>query len=142
MFVLFFEELLSNPDSVLKNLLAFLGLDGRRSRNLPHANPHGQPRGILAKHLLQSIRLRLALRRIIPDPLLHFTHDRLLVKPAPKPRLDPDLRAKLISIYQPQVEEIASFVGRRPPWKNFGQSTFVSGFVPAKTRAPRKTRTA
>jgi len=140
MHVIFFEELLSNPDSVLRNLLAFLGLDTRRARNLPHANPHGQPRGVLAKHLLQSIQLRLALRSIVPDPLLRLAHDRLLVKPASKPELDPTLRAKLISIYRPQVEEIASFVGRRPPWKNFGQSTFVSGFVPA--RAPGDTRTA
>jgi len=119
MLVVFFEDLLSDPDSVLQDLLAFLGLDSRRARNFPHANPHGQPRGVLAKQLMQSTRLRLALRRIVPDSLLRLAHDRLLVKPAPKPELDPTLRAKLISIYQPQVEEIASFVGRRPPWKNF-----------------------
>jgi sulfotransferase family protein len=119
MLVVFFEELLNDPDSVLQELLAFLGLDSRRSMNFPHANPHGQPRGILAKHLLLSIRMRVVLGRIVPDPMRRFAHDRLLVKPTPKPELDPDLRAKLISIYRPQVEEIARFVGRRPPWNNF-----------------------
>jgi hypothetical protein len=118
--VVFFEELLNDPESVLQDLLAFLGLDDRDSKAvLPHANPHSRPRGLVAKLLLQSIPLRLVMRRIVPDPLLRFTHDRLLVKPAPKPELDPTLRAELISLYQPQVEEVASFVGRRPPWKNY-----------------------
>jgi hypothetical protein len=122
MHVVFFEELVNDPESVLQNLLAFLGVDDRGSKNvLPHAERHGRPRGLPAKLLLQSIPLRLMLRRIVPDPLLRFTHDRLLVKPAPKPELDPTLRAELTSIYRPQVEEVASFVGRRPPWKNFEQ---------------------
>jgi hypothetical protein len=119
MLVLFFEDLRDDPDPVLRELLAFLGLDGQRSTNFPHVNRHGRPRGVLAKHLLHSTRLRLALGRMVPDSLRRFSHDRLLVKPTPKPELDPDLRAKLISIYRPQVEEIATFVGRWPPWKNF-----------------------
>lgn len=117
--VVFFEELLNDADSVLRELLTFLGLDSRRSTTFPHSNPHGQPRGVLAKQLLLSTQVRLAVGRIVPDPMRRVVHDRLLVKPTPKPELDPDLRAKLISIFRPQVEEIACFVGRRPPWKNF-----------------------
>jgi hypothetical protein len=120
--VIFFEELASEPDAVLKGLADFLSLDhaGFGARGLVHLNEAALPRGEIARHLLGSPffrRLARALTPRRPRPSLR----RLLVSRKSVPAIDPQAHRLLVREYAGEADAVAAILGRRPTWRNFAE---------------------
>jgi hypothetical protein len=99
--VLLYDELVRDPDRLERSCARFLGID-------PDAFP---PRDrSAARNASQLPRLRWLQRATAPwrrsAPRIAAVVDRLNLRTAPYPALDPALRARLAAIFEPEIREL------------------------------------
>lgn len=122
--VLVFDEVIQEPRLALREVFRFLRLDTQPAEAIRLAahNPHRQPRGRLAGRILGSPGMRRTVRRLTTRRLRRIGR-RLLLRAAPKPTLDEDLRSRLASHYRDDVAATEELLGRELPWRGAGAST-------------------
>ena len=117
-----FDDLVRDPQGVFRSTLEFLGVDATVAVDLSVYNPSKTARSGRMQRLIFAPRgpmrrLFGALRRF---PLMHRLRDALVSansQTAARPRMDPDLRARLTAEFAPQVAELGSIIGRDlSPW--------------------------
>lgn len=116
--VLLFEDLKRDGEGVLRKIVDFLGLNAGPVANIDTTtihNSYAAPRGRWARRLAGSRISRVLGQTVVPRSLASFIFERVLVKSAPKPPLDPRARHLLCSIYEPEVAELEKVLGRSLP---------------------------
>ena len=120
--VVFFEELTSDSDAVLRGVADFLSLDfeGFGARGLGHLNEAALPRGEIARHLLGSPFFRRLARALTPRRARPSMR-RLFVSRKSVPAIDPQAHRLLVREYAGEADAVAAILGRRPAWRNFAE---------------------
>lgn len=115
--VFLLEELKENPRDLLYRIARFLGIDPEPMErvDLDRHYAYRAPRGELARKLRNDDRLQRFARWILPERLREFAGDRLLLADREKPPMDPEARAMLAEIYEPEIECLEDVLGRDLP---------------------------
>ena len=56
---------------------------------------------------------------LVPSGMRKWVRDKLLVRKAAKPVMDPEARAVLTDYYREDVRNLSAMLGRPLPWRNF-----------------------
>jgi hypothetical protein len=112
-----FEDLASDPASVYRDTLEFLGLDPTFTIDHRVENANKAPRSKLLQRLMFAPPrpLRGMYGRLRTMPAMHRLRDRLArsnVERATRQSMDPELRRQLTAEFAPQVEELGKLIGR------------------------------
>lgn len=122
--VLLFEDLVQEPDKVLRSLLEFLGI--ALPGQLPELGEHnafGISRSPLTAWLQQQHRLKQVLRHLLPLQSRAWITRHLLIKKAARPEPDAVAIRKLVAFYRDDVLATARFLQRPElPWNYFDGS--------------------
>jgi hypothetical protein len=118
--VLFFEEFIADTRAELARTLAFLEIDPSvASRiDLTIQNPFVLPRSRMSARVMGSRHARRVARRAVPGPVRTRAR-RLMLKRAPKPPLEPEVRRLLEEVYRPDMERLPEVLSRRLPWPEY-----------------------
>ena len=120
--VIIYDDLASEPASVYRKTLEFLGVDpssGEKDFKVVNANKNIRSRAfqaVLSEPLLRSAALSVGLG--LPRPLFHMLGKaetklwRLNTRSEPRPPLSPGLRAQLKREFAPEVERLSRLLGR------------------------------
>ncbi len=112
-FVLFFEELAKDPARVVRALYEFLDVDPSPADSLV-AKPHNQFRAPRNRAVERLVRARRLGRAVIP----RRARDRVFeaaMKPAKKPKPDPESIELLRNVFGPDVAALRELLGRDLP---------------------------
>jgi hypothetical protein len=122
--IIFFEELVSDTATIIRNLLNFLGLRGVDiDLNINMYNPYSTHINFLSNLLLSTKGIRKLIKRFServfsPDARKYFK-EKLLVKPAKKPLMGNDERIALTNYFYNDVNKLHVLLKRQLPWTNF-----------------------
>lgn len=115
--VVFFEEMTRDPVSVMRDVFAFLAVEPAVADELvvERRNTFRRPRGRLAKAILDSRRVRVAARHVVP---LRFRSrlEEALLAPGETPAIEPEVRRRLESVYGSDSAALERLLGRGLPW--------------------------
>jgi hypothetical protein len=129
-FVLFFEELTKRPAKVMEELYGFLGVDPGFAEQLdPKA--HNQFKVPRNRAVQRAMPARQLVRAMLPSAARERVN-RAVMKPAAKPRPEPEVVERLCRTYRRDVDRVRGLIERPFPraWdKRFPPST-VSGAQP------------
>jgi hypothetical protein len=108
-----FEDLAADAAALLRDLLAFLGVDSTfrfdLSRRYAPSGQIGNPfLGVLWRH---SLALRLAVRPYLPEGLRDLA-TRTLLRSVVKPEMKPETRARLLRHYRDDTLRLQDLMGR------------------------------
>jgi len=116
--VFLFEDLKRDSNRVLLEIARFLGVDtdavARIDTSEAH-NAYAMSRGRWAQRLAGAKLSRFLGRTVVPRPIGQFIFDRILLKPGPKPDIDPRAKKLLCEIFEPEVNELEHLLGRPLP---------------------------
>jgi hypothetical protein len=120
--VLFFEDLVADPTTNVRQVLDFLGVDGGYANSLspePH-NPYRRSRAGFAGRIFSSPHVRVVSRRLLPRGARARVKESL-TKTAPKPSVPVEDWKRLTALYRPDVKQLTKLLGRRPPWPAYAE---------------------
>jgi hypothetical protein len=119
--VYLFEELIEQPETTLRSILEFLGLDPSGPvPELRKENPSGVPRAALAAWLQKRPHLKKGLRHILPLRARAWLQHRLSLQSAPRPMPDGEAVNLLRAYYRDDMKKTCGQLGRESlPWPNF-----------------------
>jgi hypothetical protein len=114
---LFFEELISDPESELRRVFEFLGVEADLAATIDFKpyNRFARPRNRLAATISSSRRLRRASRLVLPIAARDWIDKRLNV-PRQRPAMEPEVRQLLERAYAPERSRLEALLGRELPW--------------------------
>ena len=115
--VIIFDDFRSNTAGVYRDVLEFLGVDPAFTPVFDVRNPNKRVRSPLIQRLVYQppgpiLRLIPRLRRL---PAVHWLRGAVLranSAPAPRDKIDPELRQRLTAEMAPEVERLATLIGR------------------------------
>lgn len=115
--VLLFDDLTTDPEGVYAKVTGFLGVSGAGPESFAARNPNKVPRSGALQRVLHGKRpplLTRASRLVGRRARLWLIRrlERANTRERPAPRLDPDGRRRLERELAPQIEELASLIGR------------------------------
>lgn len=123
--VLFFEDLVADPEQTLAGLWRFVGREGTEGPRLPHANPGRDTRlPFVERAAVRLLRPEGSARRLPTHraaPAVRAVRRRLTRELTVTPLSDGALD-HLVADYAPEVERVSLLLGRRPPWPRFAES--------------------
>jgi hypothetical protein len=112
--VYLFEDLCEAPRDLLGDIFSFLGVEPSPSASISMSRHHqsGQVRGALRRFLwTRSVGLRTTLRPMLPEGVRRLAAP-LFLKDLDKPRLRPDLRARICDVLAPDIERCQEQIAR------------------------------
>lgn len=112
--VCLFEELRDSPRDLLDDVFSFLAVDPSPSTAISMARHHqtGQVRGTLRRFLwTRSVGLRTSLRPLLPEGVRRVAAP-VFLKDLDKPRLEPELRARIQEVLAPDIERCQELIAR------------------------------
>lgn len=122
--VFLFEEFRRDPDSVLKEICLFAGLDGSQSFDTElESNVSGAPRSVLLARLMAPNGFTNFLRRILPSKLGQSIR-RIIrsMNTGKKTEISTESRAHLSALYQDDIAKLEALIGRSTGWRsNYNQ---------------------
>jgi hypothetical protein len=116
--VLMFDDLRRDAKAVLREIAGFLGLDPEPLAHVNTSqryNSYAAPRNQYLRRLAGARLSRMVGQALIPHRLGTFIFERIFLKQAPKPPLDPRARELLCSLYDPEIDKLERLMGRRLP---------------------------
>jgi Sulfotransferase domain len=120
--VLIFEELMADVPGAIREILTFLGIEHEIGDfTEPAQRQYSEVRGPLVRFLFGNRSISRFVEASVPYRLRKFVRNALLVKQAPKPRMDPKAREVLVRYYRDDVRRLEVLLGRRLPWRNFAE---------------------
>jgi hypothetical protein len=115
--IIIFEEFVKNPREAVRELMAFLGVNGDPSTlDLTPLNTYTSPRMASTAKLLDNNRLRRLWRRIAPARLRNKLSRKYLYQTATKPPMEEENRRYLEEIFRPDVDRLERILGKELPW--------------------------
>ena len=114
--VMLWDDLRRDGATVIRDALAFLGVDPTLAAAPPNANENKRVRSPLIQRLIFAPRLLLPLAPFLRRfPLVRAVRTRLLdMNSEAKPRapMDPALRRRLLDEFTPDIERLGALIGR------------------------------
>lgn len=117
--IIFFEEFVQSTEKIINEIADFLGIKQTYEFKAQIVNPYGVPRSKVATHLISSTKLSRFAKKIIPSSARSLVKDKVLLKPAKKPKMTEEDRNLLKNYYKNDVEKLKTFLRREIPWPNF-----------------------
>ena len=119
--VVFFEDLMADPQRWLPVIADFVGIDEalRGSPELARENSYSVARNGTAQRLLAAGWLRRAARRLTPAALRMAMRRWLIVESTQRPPLEPALEQQLTDYFRADVGAVAELLGVTPPWARY-----------------------
>jgi hypothetical protein len=141
--VLMFDDFRRDAKAVLREIAEFLGLDPNPLAHVDTSrkyNAYAAPRNQYLRRVAGANLSRMLGQALMPHWLGAFIFERIFLKHAPKPPLDPRARELLCSLYDPELDRLEKLLGRRLPglrhsWARDSQATLAfdeNGAVAAK----------
>jgi hypothetical protein len=121
--VLFFEELIADPERETRKVFDFLGVDARPGQDLAAGahNAHALPRNRLAALLYGRPRVRAGARVLAPRRLRPSV-EKLLMRRGPRDPIDSETDEELTEFFSPDVSRLEELLGRQTPWPRFREA--------------------
>jgi len=118
--IIIFEELIKNPKKTVEEILEFLGITTSLEdfKNEVH-NPYAVVRGPVAGYIFQHSAVRRFAQKIIPSSSRRILKEKVILNQQPKPKMNEEVKKKLVDFYRNDVEKLKTLIGRDLPWKNF-----------------------
>jgi Sulfotransferase family len=116
--VLLFEEFVDDPGARVEQTQSFLGVDLRRPAAFEPHNVFALPRNRLSRKILGNGVSRNLARRLLPRAVRAYGRE-LLLAPAAKPPMEPEIGRRLHEVYRSDVDGVARLLGRTLPWPAF-----------------------
>jgi len=118
--VIIFEEWITDPEKTIEEIIKFLKIDIPIVQyKIKNPNPFKNPRGSVAKFLLQNREVKKITGLFVPFSTSKIFAKKILLKKDIKPKIDEVDRDILKGIFEKDVEKLKSILGRDLPWKNF-----------------------
>ena len=119
--IVIFEELMTDIPGTLHEILEFLGIDHPVGEfTEPAQRQYGEVRGPIVRYLFGNRMISRASETLIPFKLRKLIRNTFLVRHAAKPQMAAEERDFLIRYYRDDVAQLELLLGRRLPWRNFG----------------------
>ena len=117
-YIEFFETFIKDPLPVLESIFDFLDVDPSFAQKvrLEEKNAFAVPRGGLSRALLASPAVREAVRAVVPRSLRMFMREKVLLRKADKPKMDPEARVFLQNLYANEASCLKALTGKEAPW--------------------------
>jgi len=117
--IIIFEEFIKNPKTFIEEILEFLGYNKplETFENEVH-NPYAVVRSSVTKYIFQNDTVR-KFAQIIPSSSRRILKERVMLKQQPKPKMNEEVKKKLVNFFHDDVEKLKTLLGRDLPWKNF-----------------------
>ncbi|MEH6639364.1 MAG: sulfotransferase [Porticoccaceae bacterium] len=116
--IFYYDEFLESPKDVLKEICKFVGVSPDfEFVEMSGVNKSGKPKSLLLAKLLAPNKLTYFARRVFPKKFGRAA--RKIFKDfnnGSKPKLDPDLRVRLLNEYREDIKRVEGFVGRSSGW--------------------------
>jgi hypothetical protein len=113
--IIFFDDFLGDTAGQYRKTLDFLGVDADFAPDFIVSNPAKPITPRLNRYFARRPRLRRTLHALVPTPIIRSLNYALPmfipVIPRP-PRIDPDLRRRLLPLFAPEIEKVEQLVGR------------------------------
>jgi len=118
--IIIFDDFKADTAGVYKNTLRFLGVDDSFEPEFKVINPNKVVRSKALREFLHdpppmARMARKIGKRLVPKPLRQQIMEglqRINIKYAPRPPMDPDLRHQLQEEFKPEVEKLSELLGR------------------------------
>ena len=115
--VIVHDDFRSDNLAVVRDVCRFLGVDDAFRPEMKRVNSNARPRSRWIQQVLehQPESVRAFVRSVTSKRLRHRVRDTLRglnAAPAPRPPLDPALRARLAHEFEPEVERLSGLLGR------------------------------
>lgn len=128
--VLFFEELVADPDGTLAGLWRFVGREGTVGAELPHRNRGRDARLPVVERTFAHLgRTQRARRWALAGRALRTVQRLQARELAPAP-LAGEAVSQIVEDYAPEVDRLTALLGRRPPWPRFAGTATSSATGP------------
>jgi hypothetical protein len=115
--IIIFEEYASDVKKSVKDILEFLEVDDYVPNNVDKAyNPYRQPLGKIGRAILQNPTIKGVAKSILPGDSARNLLRVTTGKKGKKPTLGSYERKELEKIFQQDVENLKSILGRNFPW--------------------------
>jgi hypothetical protein len=131
---LVFEEFVADPGAQLEQTQRFLGVEPLPPSDFEPRNVFALPRNRLSRSILGNGEMRDLARRLLPRRVRAYGRG-LLVAPAAKTPMEPEIRRRLHDVYRSDVDRVSRLLGRALPWPEFD---FAGGSKSAERQAARK----
>ena len=117
--IIIFEEFIKNPKTLIEEILEFLGYNKplETFENEVH-NPYAVVRSPVTRYIFQNDTVR-KFAQIIPSSFRRFLKEKVMLKQQPKPKMNEEVKKKLVNFYHNDVEKLKILLGRDLPWKHF-----------------------
>ena len=116
--VLMFDDFRRDAMAVLREIAGFLGLDPNPLAHVDTSqkyNSYAAPRNQYLRRVAGAKFSRMLGQTLMPRRLGAFIFERIFLKQASKPLLDPHARDLLCSLYDPELDKLEKLLGRRLP---------------------------
>ncbi len=119
--IIFFEELIEDTNSVLKDILKFLNVSNSLDNFEAEAhNPYSEARGEISKKVYTNMRVRKFVKSgIMPISLRRFLRHNVFMKKQPKQKIDETDRSTLEKFYHDDVKKLKTLLDCELPWQGF-----------------------
>jgi len=119
--IIIFEDLISEPKSVLLDILKFLDINTTlKNFKAEIYNPYSITRGKISQKIITNMKVRkFAKSRIIPMSARRFIRNKIFMKKQTKHKMNDSDRHFLEKYYIDDVKELKELLNRELPWKDF-----------------------
>jgi len=117
--IIIFEEFIKNPKIFIEEILEFLEYNKplETFENKVH-NPYAVARSPVTRYIFQNDTVR-KFAQMIPSSSRRILKERVMLKQQPKPKMNEEVKKKLVNFFHDDVEKLKTLLGRDLPWKNF-----------------------
>ena len=118
--LILFEEFMSDSKGTLEQILGFLGIrHDLAGFDVPVYREFAEARGSITRYIFGNRSIARTTEVLVPSRIRKWVRDKLLVRKAAKPVMDPEARALLTDYYRDDVRNLTAMLGRPLPWRNF-----------------------
>jgi len=114
--VMLYDDLRRDPETVIRGVLEFLGVDATLAAAPPKANESRKVRSPLVQRLIFAPKILLPLAPMLRNvPFVRAVRTKMLEmnsEAMPRPPMDPVLRAQLTEEFTPEIERLGRLIGR------------------------------
>lgn len=113
-FVGLYDDLRSAPDEFMRQICAFLGINGRQATALRESNVSGEPRSrLLQRFMVADTTVKRLTKSIVPWRVRARIRDAIRVVNTKRVPMPAEARRELIGYYTEEVHNLETILGRR-----------------------------